>query len=108
MPLALVIHRDDNVATALDEIPPGPVSLLGESALDSIVAVEPISRGHKLALKPLAAGMPVTKFGVTIGHATNAIPAGAWVHTHNCASPLDPRSATLDKHTGAPTDTRYE
>ena len=108
MPLALVIHCDDNVATALDEIAPGPVSLLGESSLNSIVAVEPISRGHKLALAPLAAGVPVTKFGVTIGHATREISAGAWLHTHNCASPLDPRSATLDKHTGAPTDTKYQ
>lgn len=108
MPLALVIHRDDNVATALDEIAPGPVSLLGESALDSIVAAEPITRGHKLALAPLAAGDRITKYGVTIGHATSEIPAGAWIHTHNCASPLDPRSATLDKHTGAPTDTRYD
>lgn len=108
MPLALVIHCEDNVATALDDIAPGPVSLLGESSLNSIVAAEPIARGHKLALTPLAAGTPVTKYGVTIGHATCEIPAGVWIHTHNCASPLDPRSATLDKHTGAPTDTRYE
>lgn len=108
MPLALVIHRDDNVATALDEIAPGPVSLLGESSLDSTITAEPISRGHKIALTSLAAGTPVTKYGVTIGHATSEIHPGAWIHTHNCASPLDPRSATLDKHTGAPTDTRYE
>jgi altronate dehydratase small subunit len=108
MPLALVIHRQDNVATALDEIAPGPLSLLGESSLESIVAAEPIARGHKLALMPLAAGTLVTKYGVTIGCATSEIPAGAWIHTHNCASPLDLRSATLDKHTGAPTDTRYD
>jgi hypothetical protein len=108
MPLALVIHRDDNVATALDEIAPGPVTLLGESAVDSIIAAEAIFRGHKLALAPLAVGDRVRKYGVTIGHTTAAIPAGAWIHTHNCASPLDARSTTLDKHTGAPTDTRYE
>jgi hypothetical protein len=108
MPLALVIHRDDNVATALDEIAPGRVTLLGESAVDSIIAAEPISRGHKLALTPFTTGAPVTKYGVTIGHATCEIPAGVWIHTHNCASPLDTRSATLDKHTGAPTDTKYD
>jgi hypothetical protein len=57
---------------------------------------------------PLLAGAAVIKYGVTIGHATSDIPAGAWVHTHNCASRLDARSATLDRHTGAPTDTKYE
>jgi altronate dehydratase small subunit len=108
MPLALVIHRDDNVATALDEIAPGPVSLLGETSIDSIVAAEAIARGHKVALGPFGTGAPITKYGVTIGHATCEIPAGTWIHTHNCASPLDPRSATLDKHTGATTDTRYD
>jgi hypothetical protein len=108
MPHALCVHRDDNVATALDDARPGPVALLGESTRKSVSAVEAVSRGHKIALVPLAAGQAVVKFGVPIGHATQDIPAGAWVHTHNCASPLDARSATLDRHTGAPTDTNYE
>ena len=108
MSLALCIHRDDNVATLLDDVSPGPMSLLGESPRPAIAAVESISRGHKVALLPLPAGTPVVKFGVTIGHATTDVPAGGWVHTHNCASRLDPRSATLDRHTGAPTDTRYD
>lgn len=108
MSLALSIHRDDNVATALEDSFPGPISLLGESLQQSVVATEAISRGHKISLVPLAAGAAVVKFGVTIGHATCDIVAGAWVHTHNCASRLDARSATLDRHTGAPTDTRYE
>ena len=108
MSLALCVHRNDNVATVLEDSSPGAVSLLGESRQQSVVAVEPVSRGHKIALVPLAAGDAVVKFGVTIGHATCDIPAGAWVHTHNCASRLDARSATLDRHTGAPTDTKYE
>ena len=108
MPFALCVHPADNVATLLEDSPPGPVDLLGLPQAASIAAVEAISRGHKLALAPLAAGEAVVKFGVPIGHATVAIAAGAWVHTHNCASPLDPRSATLDRHSGAPTDTRYE
>jgi hypothetical protein len=105
---ALCVHADDNVATTLANSAPGSISLIGESRHKSITIIEPISRGHKVALVPLAAGAAVVKFGVTIGHATNAIPAGAWVHTHNCASRLDARSATLDRNTGAPTDTRYE
>jgi hypothetical protein len=108
MSLALCVHRDDNVATLLEDAPPGSISLLGESPHNSVAAVEEIARGHKVALLPLAAGAAVVKYGITIGHATSDVAAGAWVHTHNCASRLDARSATLDRHTGAPTDTRYE
>ena len=108
MSLALCVHRADNVATLLEDSAAGSVGLLGLPAQASIQAIEAISRGHKVALVPLAAGEAVVKFGVPIGRATAAIAAGAWVHTHNCASPLDPRSATLDRHSGAPTDTRYE
>ena len=108
MSLAISIHRDDNVATLLEDAAPGPVSLLGEASSSSVQATESISRGHKVALVPLPAGATVIKYGVTIGHATSDIPVGGWVHTHNCASPLDTRSATLDRHTGAPTDTKYE
>jgi len=108
MPSALCVHADDNVATALENVEPGPLSLLGDSTQKSVIAVEAVARGHKIALVSLATGQAVLKFGVPIGHATSDIPAGAWVHTHNCASPLDPRSATLDRHTGAPLDTKYE
>ena len=31
MSLALCVHRDDNVATLLEDASPGPISLLGES-----------------------------------------------------------------------------
>jgi hypothetical protein len=108
MPYALCVHPADNVATLLDDSPSGQVSILGLPHAASIAVNETISRGHKVALRSLVAGDPVIKFGVTIGHATAPIAAGTWVHTHNCASRLDPRSATLDRHTGAPTDTRYE
>lgn len=108
MSLAISIHRDDNVATLLEDASVGPVSLIGEGTQSLLEAIEPVSRGHKIALLRLPVGASVIKYGVMIGHATSDIPAGAWVHTHNCASPLDARSATLDRHTGAPTDTKYE
>jgi altronate dehydratase small subunit len=108
MSLALSIHALDNVATLLEDAAPGAIRLLGEGALTTVESIEPISRGHKVALVPLPLGAAVLKYGVVIGSATTAIPAGGWVHTHNCASPLDARSATLDRHTGAPTDTRYD
>lgn len=100
------IHAADNVATLLDEAGPGPVELLGSVGNQSpLVAREAIARGHKIALAEIANGAPVVKFGVRIGHATQPIARGAWVHLHNLASDVDIRSGTLDLHSGAPTDT---
>jgi hypothetical protein len=55
----------------------------------------------------LAEKEPIVKFGVTIGLANAAIPAGAWVHLHNCSSQVDERSSHLDVKTGAALDTVY-
>jgi hypothetical protein len=103
------IHPDDNVATLLDDAAAGAtVELLGSTPDAPLVAAEPISLGHKVALRDFAVGEVVTKFGVRIGHATRPIARGQWVHLHNLASDFDERSATLDLHTGAATDTKYE
>ncbi|MGC4030381.1 MAG: SAF domain-containing protein [Tepidisphaeraceae bacterium] len=59
-------------------------------------------------MSDLAAGDPVIKFGVPIGRASRPIRRGEWVHLHNCDSNFDARSGTLDLHTGALTDTKYE
>lgn len=97
------IHPDDNVATLLDG-GDGPVHVIGPRP-EEIVLLERIERGHKVALRDIAENEAVIKFGSRIGHATRAIPRGAWVHLHNLASDLDDRSGTLDLHSGAPTDT---
>src|SRR5262245_38308176 len=107
-PRGLRLHADDNVATLLANVSPGTLEILCDENAASICVVEPVTSGHKIALRPIAAGEAVVKYGVTIGLATEPIAAGAWVHTHNCKSRLDERSHTLDRHTGAPTDTRYE
>ena len=44
--------------------------------------------GHKYALRAIAAGENVIKYGMPIGHATCAIAAGAHVHVHNVATNL--------------------
>lgn len=99
------IHRTDNVATLIDDASPGPVQLVGISDETQLPAIEAISRGHKIALADLHPGDGVVKFGVRIGHATQPIARGSWVHLHNLASDLDERSASHDLHSGAPTDT---
>ena len=103
-PRAFQVQPQDNVATLIDDAPAGTVQIIGASRGD-VTAAEKISRGHKLAVRSIAANEPVIKFGVRIGHATKPIASGAWVHLHNLASDLDERSGTLDLHSGAPTDT---
>ncbi len=103
-PRCFQIQPQDNVATLMDDAAAGPVEVIGATRCE-IVAPEKIERGHKVALRDIAANEAIVKFGVRIGHATKPIARGAWVHLHNLASDLDDRSGTLDLHSGAPTDT---
>lgn len=56
----------------------------------------------------MEAGTAIVKYGVPIGVATRDIVKGEWVHLQNCQSQVDLRSAAMDPHSGAATDTRYE
>ncbi len=105
---AFLIHPDDNVATALTALTPGPVRLLNGTDAGSCAAIEDIPSGHKLALRDIAAQEDIIKYGVVIGRATKAIPCGGWVHLHVMRSLYDERSGHLDVKTGAPGDTKYE
>jgi hypothetical protein len=80
---AIVISSSDNVATALEPLAAGQTILAGAT---TVVAAEPIPRGHKIALRPIPAGEVVMKYGNAIGTASSNIAAGAHVHTHNVAS----------------------
>jgi altronate hydrolase len=75
-PALLRLDPGDDVATALRPLAPG-------ETVDGIEIVEAIPAGHKVALGQLARGAAVRKFGWRIGRATQAIRAGAHVHSHN-------------------------
>ena len=60
----LLLHPDDDVAVAVHELPGVP-------------------RGHKVAVRDIAAGAPVRKYGQVIGVAHVPIATGEHVHTHN-------------------------
>ena len=83
MKAALVISERDNVATALQPLEDGQVVEAGGVA---VTVREAIAPGHKIALRAIAPGEPVIKYGSPIGLATADIPAGAHVHTHNVSS----------------------
>jgi SAF domain len=80
---ALIISDRDNVATALEPLETGRVLEIGGSA---ITIAEPIASGHKVALRAIAAGEPVIKYGSSIGLASADIAPGTHVHTHNLSS----------------------
>jgi len=83
------LHPSDTVAVALRALPAGAVATVGDARL---TLREPIPFGHKVALRDIAIGQPVIKYGQPIGVASADIPAGAHVHTHNLRSA---RASTL-------------
>lgn len=81
-PALFRIDPRDAVATALRDM------AAGEEAL-GVTLAGPVARGHKVALRPIAAGEPVLKYGFPIGRATRDIAPGEHVHTHNVATALE-------------------
>lgn len=82
---AIVVNPADNVATALIDLPAGH---LLELAGGSVTVAEAIPAGHKVALRPIAQGEPVIKYGDPVARATRDIGVGSKVHVHNCTDIL--------------------
>lgn len=79
----LQLSPEDNVAAVTSTLEAGEtITIEGRT----IVASERISTGHKVAIRPIAAGEKVRKYGAPIGSATRAIQPGEYVHTHNVKS----------------------
>lgn len=81
MKKVLRINENDSVLVALTDL------AAGEQYLNTPVK-EPIPRGHKMALRDIAEGERVIKYGFPIGIAKADIPAGSHVHTHNLKTGL--------------------
>ena len=81
MPDFIRIHPKDNVAVALHTIAAG-------TEFEGVIAQVEIPQGHKMALLAMNENDQVVKYGFSIGHATQAIQAGQWVHTHNMVTNL--------------------
>jgi altronate dehydratase small subunit len=84
---AIVIKRQDNVATAIRDIEDGKTATVGIEDETLIVrAIQPIPLGHKLALRRIQSGEEILKYGTVIGRATQDIQVGEHVHVHNVES----------------------
>ena len=82
---AIRIHKEDSVAVAVRPLPQGcQVTVEGQA----YTLQNEIPFGHKFALRDIAEGERVIKYGHTIGYATSPIRAGEWVHVHNVKTSL--------------------
>ena len=77
-PLVIRLHPDDGVVIARATLLPGTPVERGVAASGRIPA------GHKVAVRPHAAGEPIRRYGQIIGFATAPIAAGEHVHVQNC------------------------
>ena len=87
MAKTLQIHAADNVVVCLESIVKGEVVHI--EGVGEITALDKIEPGHKIAIKNIDNGKETIKYGYPIGHATEDIKAGRWVHTHNLATNLE-------------------
>ena len=93
---AVLLAANDDVAAVLDAVAAGAtVAVVGASGetVHEITARQPIPFGHKLAVRDIAQGRPVNRYGFPIGIATAAIAPGEHVHSHNMRSALSPVAA---------------
>lgn len=88
MKKVFVIHENDNVGTAVVEaLSAGDEVGTNGRVTDVVVrANQDIPYGHKIALRDIARGEIVLKYGLSIGTATADIKAGDHVHVHNVES----------------------
>ncbi|MFC7392249.1 UxaA family hydrolase [Scopulibacillus cellulosilyticus] len=80
----LMLNPKDLVAVALEQIPEGAtVRVKCDDFSQDICLKETIKFGHKFAVKSIAKGQDIIKYGEVIGKASESIEAGRHVHVHN-------------------------
>ncbi len=88
IPQLLVHHPDDNVGVVVVEGLSAGTEMLCVVTHDNtdfrLTANADIPIGHKVALKDLAEGDTVFKYGEDIGKMVGSANKGGHVHTHNC------------------------
>ena len=77
-PSVIRLHPKDAVVIARATLLPGAEVAPG------VMAAERIPAGHKVAVRALAEGEAIHRYGQIIGFATRPIAPGAHVHVHNC------------------------
>jgi hypothetical protein len=77
-PLTIRLHANDNVVVARMDILPNTKV---EGDVSTLSRVPP---GHKILTRAVKKGEPLRKYNQIIGFATDDLPPGTHIHTHNC------------------------
>jgi len=85
MTSVLKINPADNVVVAIQPQSAGAVITVDGK---KITVLEDVPAGHKIAIRDLAEGENVIKYGFPIGHAKEAKAAGSWMNEHNIKTNL--------------------
>jgi len=96
------VNRRDNVAIVVEPDGVAPGARLAGGPAGGIVARERIPQAHKIALRALAAGEPILRYGEIIGYANRDIPDGAWVREELIDMPAAPSLDQLPLATAVP------
>jgi altronate hydrolase len=81
--VAVHLRPEDNVAVAARDLAAGfEIDFQG----NRLTVARRVGLGHKLALRPIARGEPVTKYGQVIGFASRDVLPGEHVHVHNVSA----------------------
>ena len=83
----LQIHQSDNVVVCLEEMKKGDKITLSDNR--EVELKEDVPAGHKVAIQDIASYENIIKYGYAIGHATEDISVGRWVHTHDIKTNLE-------------------
>ena len=75
---SILLHADDNVVIALQDIDVGD-----KTTPMNITLQEKVAGGHKIACKYVSQGTAVIRYGQIIGQARKNILPGEHVHVHN-------------------------
>ena len=86
--MALKLHDTDNVAVCTSEVSAGDVVTVvaPDGVRTEVTAVADIAFCNKVALRTIAEGDVILKYGEAIGRAVTGIPVGALADHHNIAS----------------------
>lgn len=88
---ASLLMPGDDVATALRALRAGnALQLAAGNVTRDVTLQEGVPFGHKFAVRAIAQGMRIRKYGEYIGRTTADVAAGAWVHDHNLVTTARP------------------
>lgn len=85
--ILILDHARDNVGVVLKDVELGErITIVKHDGELNFEALDRIPAGHKIALCEIEKDQPVTKYGCSIGSATQVIRQGQFVHAHNVRS----------------------